>query len=139
MTPAGTPACPLGQICTVISLADDGKIGLDVATQTQIRVPGDQHLVRNRTMHFMAGCASFTQRFMLPDKRTALVFMTFETGFINIFRARRRPGPRVNTMEVMTIGATHLALQDRMAIGETEFCLLLKVAGKTDLRFLPGV
>lgn len=109
MTP-GAPACPLGQICTMISIAYDGEIALNMAAQAQIRVPGDQHLVRDRTMHLVAGRTSVAQGLMFPHKRPALVFMTFKTNFISIVHARCRPGPRVDAMEVMTIGAAHVAL-----------------------------
>lgn len=89
---------------------DLGKVCLDMTAQAQIRVPGDQHLVRDRTMHLVASCTSVAQGLMFPRKRTALVFMAFEANFVGIVHARRRPWPRVDAVEVMTIGATHLAL-----------------------------
>ena len=94
----------------MISVADKWKIRLYMTTQTQVRVPGNQHLVRDRTMHLVAGGASIAQGLVFLHKRSALVFMTLEAGFIRIFHARCRPGPRVNAVEVMTIGAAHLAL-----------------------------
>src|SRR3989338_787438 len=106
-----------------------------MTAQAQVSVPGNQHLVRDRTMHLMASCASVAQCLVFPRKWTALVFMAFKTNFIRVVHARRRPGPRIHAVEVMAIGATHLPLQDRMAVRKPELHFLVHMAGETNFRF----
>ena len=137
---AGAPACPLGRKGVVVdAIADHGKIRLDMAAQAQIRVAGKQHLVINRTMHLMADRTSFTQTFMLPDKRTALFLVTFKTRLVDVFHTRGPPWPRVNAMKIMTIGTAHFAFQYWMMIRQPEFGLFVHVAGEANLRLIAGV
>lgn len=69
----------------MVLFADDGKIHLGVAAQTEIIIRGDKHFGMHRSMDLMAGRATFTESFMLKNKRAALIFMTLEAGFIDPF------------------------------------------------------
>lgn len=69
----------------MVLFADDWKIHLGVAAQTEIVIRGYKHFRMHRSMDLMAGRAAFTESFMFKDKRAALFFMTVETGFIDTF------------------------------------------------------
>lgn len=86
------------------------KIRLRVAAQTEVVVTDHEHLVVHGAVHFVAGGAAFSQRFMLPDKRALLVFVAFETSLIDILESRGRPWTDFLTMGRVTIDAGHFSL-----------------------------
>jgi len=55
---------------------------LEMAFETERLIAGDQHFLVHRTMHPMAGGASFAQRFMFEHKRAELHGMALAAGFI---------------------------------------------------------
>src|SRR3989338_5449153 len=139
MTP-GAPACAPGQIRGMVVIRPHlGEICLDMAAQAQVGITSDQHLVRDRTMHLMASGTSVAQGLVFTRKRPALIFMAFKTNFVRVVHARCRPWPRVNAMEIMTIGAAHMALQNRMAVGNPDLLFFCPTGGKKNPRVFWGV
>ena len=125
------PACSLGQTCIVIIVFTDlGEIRLDMAAQTQILIPYDQHLVINGAVHFVAGGASVTQGLMFPGERTAHVFMALEAGLVNVFHTGRCPWSCINTVKIVTISATHFPLENRVMIRKIKFRFFVHMTNK---------
>ena len=78
--PAGTTR----ERCCVTAITDYREISLRMATQAKVQVPHDKHFFMNGAVDLMAGGAAFTERFMLKNKRPALLLMAFKACFINI-------------------------------------------------------
>src|SRR3989338_5986531 len=102
-------------------------ISLGMTPQTKIAVAGNQHFILDRTMDFMASGAALAQGLMLPDKWTTLLFVTFKTGFVNVFQRCCRPRTYFGAVCSMAVRTTHVAFQNRMVIRQAEFCLFIQV------------
>jgi hypothetical protein len=59
-----------------------GSCQLGVTFQAQIVVPLNEHLLVDRAMGVMAGCAPFPQRLVLKHMRASLLTVTLQTGLI---------------------------------------------------------
>ena len=132
---AGRPAGPPLQKTGVIyvcdkNLAGDGLL-LEVTLQTEGLVSFVQHALIDRSVRRMADNASLTQRLVLEDKRTPLVGVTLETGFVltqqrgtathnRLHAARFATFDRASLVRVMATGTTHLSLEHRMVIRQLE-------------------
>ena len=115
-------------------LPDDRKIDLGVATEAKIVVARNEHFLMDRAVHLVTGRATFTDRFVFPNKRTALFFVAFKTSFVNILKRRGRPGPDVFAVRAVAIGAIHLPLENGMMKRLAKFHFFIQVADKTGLR-----
>jgi hypothetical protein len=134
-----TPTSPLRHPGGMIAPPHVREILFAMTTEAQTPIPRNQHLVVNRSMNFMARCATFTKRQMFERKGTSLLFVAFETFFIGIFHRSSRPGSCVGSVGIMTIRAGHMAFQHRMMMRKTEFGFLFHVAGKAHFRILFGI
>ena len=105
-----------------------------MTTQTQVGIPGDQHFVINRTMHFMAARTAVARGFMFPHERSLLFLMAFEAGFIGIIHAGGTPGLNFFAMRAVAVRTAHLTLENRMTVRQIKVRALLCMAGETNAR-----
>src|SRR5437763_4028113 len=98
----------------------------------------------------MAAHATFSERFVLENKRTALRSVTLEAGFVlaeqrgaaaleRLGKIRSAAFDRVAFVRIMAIGATDFPLEHRMMMRQIEFRLHLQVALETSRRRPPWV
>lgn len=135
---ARAPARAPGQKRSVILSANDDDTGarllLEMAFEAKTLVAGDQHSLVDRTVRLVTSRAAFTQRLMLIDKGPELHCVTLAAGLV--FRKQRGPAGLHHRalVGVVTVSATHLALEHGMMVRQAELPALVEVALKTGLR-----
>src|SRR5215211_769222 len=98
----------------------------------------------------MTDSASLAHRLVLINKRAALLGVTLEAGFVSaqkskaagferLLNIRRRPFGRDPFVRLMTIAATHLALEHRMVMRQCERCAHFQVTLETSVRRLARI
>jgi len=92
--------------------------------RTRLEQTGDR-----RAMRLVANGAVFSHRLVVVHEGPALLHVALVAGLDNAVPFHLL---RIVSMHVMTVGATHLAFQDRMAIGLVDLNALLLVAGEAD-------
>ena len=65
-----------------------GARSLQVASQTEVGIAGDQHFLVHRAMRAVAGNTAFLHRPVLKDKRPFLCGVAFRAGFVLTFHRR---------------------------------------------------
>ena len=90
-------------------------------------------------MNFVACRTAFAQRFMFPNKRTALFLVAAEAGFVDVFHARRRPWPDLFAVRAVAVGAAHLAFQKGVVVREAKFSLFIEMARETGARIFSRI
>ena len=116
-----------------------------MAFDTKRRVAFVQQALVNGAVWRMADGATLSQRFMLVDKRAALLRVTLETGFVFAQERKtagfeflldvcRRALNRDAFVYLMTIGAAHLAFEHRMMMRQCERCANFEVTLETSFR-----
>jgi hypothetical protein len=120
----------------VIGIANENSavrfLFLEVTLQTKGRVPLIKHARIDGAVGRVAAFATFPQRFMLVDEWAALGGMTLETSLIcrekanpaaleRLRKRRTAAFDRVAGVRIMTIGAAHLAFQNRVMMRQLEF------------------
>src|SRR3989344_4066541 len=114
-------------------------ISLGMTPQTKIAVAGNQHFILDRTVNLMAGRTAFTQGLMLPDKWATLLFVTFKTGFVNVFQRCCGPRTHLGAVCAVTIRTAHMTFKHGMPIRQTKFCFFIQVAAKAYFGLFPGI
>jgi hypothetical protein len=93
---------------------------LEVAFETEVGVPFDQHPGVHGPMRLMARGASLANGLVLEDKRASLGRVAPAAGI----KLRRQAGPprdhRVALVRIVAIRAAHLAFEDGMMAGKSE-------------------
>ena len=111
-----------------------------MAFQAEIVVPIIQHFRVDRTVRLMTNSAAFAHRLVLEDNRLRLLAMTSGTGFILPHHRQTASGfLHVAPMRIMALDAIHLALGQRMMLGELEVRVDILVATEAGLRISPRV
>jgi hypothetical protein len=131
---AGGPARALLNPGGVIRATDENLAALhllEMALETQVGIPGHQHLGIHRAMRAVTRGATFLHRFMLEDKRAVLRRMTFQAGGVLRFQGGAAAEVRRAFVRRMTFEAAHFAFHDGMAMREIEFAADIGVAGET--------
>ena len=116
-----------------------------MAFNTKRRIAFVQQALVNRAVWGMADGATLSQRFMLVDKRAALLRVTLETGLVFaqerktagfefLLDVGRRAFNRDTFVYLMTIGAAHLAFEHRMMMRQCEGCANFEVTLETSFR-----
>lgn len=128
---AGGPAGPLRQTRRVIGIADEdsaaGFLLLEVTLQAQRLVALVEHSCVHRTVRRVTAYTTFLECLMLKDEWTSLRHVTLETGLVlpeqqcsaafDLLRQTCSAAfDRAADVRVVTIGATHLALQHRVMV-----------------------
>ncbi len=98
-----------------------------MALETKIRVSGLEHLVIDRSVGIMAGGAAFAHRFMLENKRSALGSMASAAGVVLGQQGSSPAADSRSLVGVVTIAATDLSIQHRMAVGQLKLPLFVQV------------
>src|SRR3989338_9027740 len=138
VAPGAEAGAPI-QVGGVATLAHGWEVRLGMAAKAQVAVPDDQHLVMHRAMHLVAGGASLPQGLVLPDKGAPLVLVALEARLIDPFQRRGRPRPDLGPVRLVAIGAAHLAFEHRVVVVESEFGLLIQVAGEAGAGIFPRI
>ena len=123
---------------------------LEMAFDAKRRVALIQETLVDGTVRRMANDASLAQRFMLVDKRAALLRVTLEAGLVFAQERKtagfeflldvcRRAFNRDAFVYLMTIGAAHLAFQHRMMMRQCERCANFEVTLETCFRRLSWI
>ena len=116
-----------------------------MAFNTKRRIAFVQQALVDGAVWRMADGATLAQRFMLVDKRAALLRVTLETGFV--FAQERKTAGFEFLLDIcrrsfngdafvylMTIGTAHLAFEHRMMMRQCERCANFEVTLETSFR-----
>ncbi len=109
---------------------------LRVASETEIDVPGDQHLFIDRTVRLMARSAAFAKGLVHKHEGSRLVAMALRARLIP--PGESKPAGRledVHAVWVMALDAVQIALHDRMMMGEPKLCVSFLMARETRAGF----
>jgi hypothetical protein len=132
---ARAPTGPARKKWCMISTADQNLPGrgllLEMAAETEVLISLNEHLVVDRAVRFVAGGATFANRFVLEHERPALRDMTFGAGIHLRSQGERTGFDRVAFVGVMAIAAGHLPLHDRVRVRQAEFPAHIQVALET--------
>jgi hypothetical protein len=123
---------------------------LEMAFQAKRLVPRVQHSLIDRAVRRMTNHATLAERFVLINKRAALDRVALETGLVLTKESEAAAlqcllhigSPTLDRkpdMRVMTIRATHSALEHRMAVRKLKLCPHFQVTLETSLGRLPRV
>ena len=146
---ASRPTRPLLQEIRVVDVSNENVpryfLLLEMAFDAKRRVALIQETLVDGTVRRMANDASLAQRFMLVDKRAALLRVTLEAGLV--FAQERKPTGFEFLLDIcrrtfngdafvyfMTIRAAHLAFEYRMMMRQCECCANFQVTLKASLR-----
>lgn len=146
---ARRPTRSLLQEARVIDVSNENVSGyfllLEMAFDTKRRVPLIQETLVDRAVRRMADGATLAQRFMLVDKRAALLRVTLEAGLVFaqerktagfefLLNICRRALDRDAFVHFMTIRAAHFALEHWMVVRQCERCANFEVTLEASLR-----
>jgi hypothetical protein len=123
---------------------------LEMAFQTERCIPFIQQSLVDGAVRRMADRTTLTQRLVLIDKRTALLGMTLEAGFVLaqerkpagsecLLKISRRSFDRDAFVRLMTIAAAHFAFEHRMMMRQCERCAYFQMTLKTCFRRFSGI
>jgi hypothetical protein len=91
-------------------------------------------------MNAVADGATFTQRWMLENKRTGLFSVTLRTGFIGTCQGKAaRRLENVTAVRVVALDTIHFLFQDRMVLGQVKLGLNCAMTLKTGGRIFAGI
>jgi hypothetical protein len=123
---------------------------LEMAFDTKRRVALIQQTLVDGAVRRMADGATLAQRFMLVDKRAALLSVTLEAGLVFAQKRKaagfeflldicRRAFDRDTFVRLMTISAAHFAFQHRMMVRQLERRANFQVTLETGFRRLSWI
>jgi hypothetical protein len=119
---------------------DARALNLRVATETKVHVALDQQLRVDGAVRRMANGATFAQGLVFEDKWTGLFPVTLSAGLIHARHGQpARRLENVAAVGIVTLGAVHVLLEDRVVLGQTKLSLDRTVALETSRRILSGV
>jgi hypothetical protein len=145
----GRPTRSLLQKARVIDVSNENVsryfLLLEMAFDTKRSVALIQQALVDGAVRRMADDATLAQRFMLVDKRAALLRVTLKAslifaqerkaaGFEFLLDICRRAFNRDAFVYLMTIGAAHLAFEHRMMMRQCERCANFEVTLEASLR-----
>jgi hypothetical protein len=145
----GRPTCSLLQEVRVVDVPNENVpwylLLLEMAFQTKRRVALIQETLVDGAVRRMADDATLAQRFMLVDKRAALLRVTLEAGLVFaqeretagfefLLDICRRAFDRDAFVYLMTIRAAHLAFEHWMMMRQCEGCANFEVTLEASLR-----
>jgi len=118
---------------------------LKMAFETKRGVPIDEHFLVNRSMWRMTSHAALTHSLVLEHERASLGSMAFETRFVSakeshpaapefLMKSGATALNRVAFVRIVTIGAIHLVLENRMMMRQLKLRAYLQVALETGVR-----
>ena len=151
---AGRPTRSLLQEARVIDVSNENVSGyfllLEMAFDTKRRVALIQQALVDGAVRRMADDATLAQRFMLVDKRAALLRVTLEAGLVFAQERKtagfeflldicRRAFNRDAFVYLMTIRAAHFAFEHRMVMRQRERCANFEVTLETCFRRLSWI
>jgi hypothetical protein len=151
---ARRPTCPLLQEARVIDVSNENMPGcslfLEMAFYTKRRVAFIQEALIDGAVRRMANGATLAQCLMLVDKRTALLRVTLEAGFVFAQKRKaaglefllnicRRAFDRDAFVHFVTIGAAHFAFEHRVMMRQRECRADFQVTLKASLRRFPWI
>lgn len=111
-----------------------------MAFQAEIVVPIIQHFRVDRTVRLMTNGAAFAHRLVLEDNRLRLLAMASSTGFILPHHRQTSSGfLYVAPMRIMALDAIHMALGQRMMLGELEVGVDVLMATVASFRISPRI
>jgi hypothetical protein len=145
----GRPTRSLLQKARVIDVSNENVsryfLLLEMAFQTKRRVALIQETLVDGAVRRMADGATLAQRFMLVDKRAALLRVTLEAGLVFaqerkaagfefLLNIRWRAFNRDAFVYLMTIRAAHLAFEHWMMMRQCEGCANFEVTLEASFR-----
>ena len=143
------PAVTILQTRTVIFTADDDVTGataaealrvLQMALHAQVGIALGEHFLVHGAMGIMTSDASFAHSLVIEDEGTLLLGMALGAGLILGLEAGGAAAlDRIALVDIMAIGAGHLAIHHLMGIGKAELAALLKMALEASLGRFTGV
>lgn len=140
---SGRPTGTYLQISAVVCVSNEKpsrRLYLGVATQAQICVALQEHLLVDRAMRIVANRAALAEGFVFEDKWPGLVPMTLRTAFV--LPGHGQPAFRlqnVPAMRIVALDTIHVPFDDRMMLRQVEFGLDIHVTLETGRRVVSGV
>jgi hypothetical protein len=135
---AGGPAGAAGQERGVVTTTDQddarGGLLLEVALETEILVPGLQHLGVDRAVRVVADHAALAGGLVLEDIRSGLLHVALGAGGVETVDTAAVLQDRVTLVRFMAITAGHLAGEHRVGVRQGEFTALVEMALEAGLR-----
>ena len=146
---ARRPTRSLLQEAGVIDVSNENVPGdfllLEMAFYTERRVAFIQQPLVDGAVRRMANSATLPQCFVLIDKRTTLLCVTLEAGFVFaqkreatrfelLLNVRRRAFDRDAFVHFVTISAAHFAFEHGMVMRQCERCADFEVTLETRFR-----
>jgi len=123
-----------------VNLSGRAVLDLSVTFETKIRITLNQHFPIHRAMRGMAYGASFTEGFMLENKRPRLFPMTLRAILVETGHCQSACRfENVRTVWIMTLHAIHPPLGYGMVLGQIEFGMRLQMAIETRRRVLSRI
>ena len=111
-----------------------------MAFQAEIVVPVVQHLCVDRTVRLMTNGAALAHRFVFKDHRLRLLAMASSTGFILPPHCQSASGFfHIAPMRIMALDAIHMALGQRVMLGELEVGVDVLMATEASFRISPRI
>lgn len=111
-----------------------------MAFEAKIIVALDEEIAIDRSVRVVAGDAAFAQRFMLKDKRAALLAMAGRAAFIQARHRQARVGLHDFTaMRVMALYAVHSAFNHGMMLRQGEIGVNIEMALEAGGRVFTGI
>ena len=143
----GRPAGTATDVIGVIHFADEeiaglvcGSLHLDMALEAEIHIALHQQLAVDRSVGRMAARASFAHGFMFEDEGAGLFPMAVGALLVQARHGESARGFHdLVAVRIVALNAIHLALDDRVAVGEVELRVHIEVALKASRGILPGI
>ena len=109
------------------------RLLLEVALETKIGVARDQHLVIDRAVRIVTRGASLAHSLVFEDKRPALGGVALAASFVLREQRCAAAADGRTLVGIVTIAATHLAIQHRMAVGQSKLALFVQMTLEASL------
>lgn len=139
----------------MIDIADDDRathrLLLEVTLEAKRLVTLIQQSLIDRAMRRMTDGATFTHRFVLVDKWTALSCVTLKASVVlakercpasmhmTLRHTRGAALHRIALVRFMAVDAAHLSFQDRVMMRQLKVSPNIQVTLQTGFRFFPGI
>ena len=141
---AGGPACAHLEETAVIDFTDEDlsriELHLRMATQTEMSIPLDEHLLVHGTVRLVACGAAVLHALMNEDEGSslfavalgALLVLTGQAQTAGLFE-------NLSTVRIVTRDAVHLPFKNGMMLGEAELGMFLLMAVQAGLGIGTGI
>ena len=131
---ACAPASALLQAAAVFLAADDDRTVafhrgvLEVAPQTEIGVPGDQHFLIHRAVRVMADGAAFEHGIVLEEEGAFLRGMALRARLVLVLEVCPCVDDDMAAMRIMAVTARYVTVEDLMRMREMELAAFVEMA-----------